>query len=164
MPGCRRSRSLLAQRDAARRDTENLEIAFAIGAGVLTLGILLIAAALLVRNNVSLARPERARANEAAILQATLETVREGIAYFTTEGLLCAFNASFFRLLDLPDALADLQQTRLADLRGSRRRAPSPTRSSRRQRRADRQRHPAHRLGRPRAGHLQGRRSPPAAS
>ena len=102
-------RRLLAQRDKDRRQTENLEIAFAIGAGVLTLGILLIAAALLVRNNVSLAAAERSRANEAAILQATLETVREGIAYFTSEGLLCAFNARFFALLDLPADLARLQ-------------------------------------------------------
>jgi hypothetical protein len=43
---------LLAQRDRQRRDTENLEISFAIGAGVLSLGIMLMAAALLVRNNV----------------------------------------------------------------------------------------------------------------
>ena len=41
---------------ASAAQTESLEIAFAIGAGVLTLGILLIAAAMLVRNNVSLAR------------------------------------------------------------------------------------------------------------
>src|SRR5207342_3018518 len=51
---------LLAQRDRQRRDTENLEIAFAIGAGVLSLGIMLMAAALLVRNNVSLAAAEHA--------------------------------------------------------------------------------------------------------
>jgi signal transduction histidine kinase/CheY-like chemotaxis protein len=100
---------LLAQRDRGRRDTENLEIAFAIGAGVLTLGILLLAAAALVRNNVSLVAAEKARANEAAILQATLETVREGIAYFTSDGLLCAFNSRFFTLLDLPAELARLQ-------------------------------------------------------
>ncbi len=108
---------LLAQRDGMRHDTENLEIAFAIGAAILTLGILLIAAALLVRNNLSLAESEKARANEAAILQATLETVREGIAYFTGDGLLSAFNASFFALLDLPAHLAVLQKTRIADLR-----------------------------------------------
>jgi len=100
---------LLAQRDRQRRDTENLEIAFAIGAGVLSLGIMLMAAALLVRNNVSLAAAEQARANEAAIVQATLETVREGIAYFTSAGVLCAFNARFFALLDLPADLARLQ-------------------------------------------------------
>lgn len=100
---------LLAQHDRQRRDTENLEIAFAIGAGVLSLGIMLMAAALLVRNNVSLTAAEQARANEAAIVQATLETVREGIAYFTAAGRLCAFNARFFSLLDLPADLSRLQ-------------------------------------------------------
>ncbi|HSS15145.1 MAG TPA: CHASE3 domain-containing protein, partial [Rhizomicrobium sp.] len=105
---------LLARHDRQRRDTENLEISFAIGAGVLSLGIMLMAAALLVRNNVSLALAEQARANEAAIVQATLETVREGIAYFTSAGLLCAFNARFFALLDLPVELGRLQ-ARLAD-------------------------------------------------
>lgn len=100
---------LLAQRDRQRRDTENLEISFAIGAGVLSLGIMLMAAALLVRNNVSLTEAEKARANEAAIVQATLETVREGIAYFTSDGLLCAYNARFFALLDLPADLGRMQ-------------------------------------------------------
>jgi signal transduction histidine kinase len=52
---------------------------------------------------------EQARANEAAIVQATLETVREGIAYFTSDGLLCAFNVRFFALLDLPADLARFQ-------------------------------------------------------
>ena len=108
---------LLAERERDRRRTELLEIAFAIGAGVLTLGLLLFAAAQLVRNNVSLAAAEKARANEAAILQATLETVREGIAYFTSEGVLCAFNATFFELLDLPRDLARLQQTMLPTFR-----------------------------------------------
>ncbi|MES2474106.1 MAG: response regulator, partial [Pseudomonadota bacterium] len=102
-------RQLLAERESERRQTEQLEIAFAIGAGVLTLGIMLLAAAALVRNNVSLAVAERARANEAAILQATLETVREGIAYFTSQGVLCAFNGRFFELLDLPRDLARLE-------------------------------------------------------
>ncbi|MBA2588292.1 MAG: CHASE3 domain-containing protein, partial [Alphaproteobacteria bacterium] len=115
--GVAEERRLLVQRDNARRETENLEIAFAIGAGVLTLGALLIAAAMLVRNNVSLGISEKARANEAAILQATLETVREGIAYFTSEGLLCAFNASFVTLLDLPPANAVLQKTRISELK-----------------------------------------------
>jgi signal transduction histidine kinase/DNA-binding response OmpR family regulator len=115
--GLSEEQRLLAQRSDQRRDTENLEIGFAIGAGVLTLGILLIAAALLVRNNVSLAAAEKSRANEAAILQATLETVREGIAYFTSDGLLCAFNAQFLALLDLPAQLAVLQKTNIAELR-----------------------------------------------
>jgi len=115
--GLKEELGLLAQRDRERRETENLEIAFAIGAGVLTLGILLIAAAMLVRNNVSLAASERARANEAAILQATLETVREGIAYFTSEGLLCALNTRFPELLGLPADQVLVQKTRLPELR-----------------------------------------------
>jgi signal transduction histidine kinase/CheY-like chemotaxis protein len=114
--GVAEEHALLARRDADRRHVENLEITFAIGAAVLTLGILLLAAALLVRNNLSLTEAERARANEAAILQATLETVREGIAYFTSDGLLCAFNAGFFTLLDLPPHLAVLQKTQLSQL------------------------------------------------
>ena len=110
---------LLAARDANRRQQETMEIAFAIGAGVLTLGILLIAAALLVRNNISLGVAERARANEAAILQATLDTVRDGVAYFTSEGTLCAFNAGFFRLLELPDMLARIRTTNLSQLQAA---------------------------------------------
>ena len=110
---------LLAQRESGRRQTENLEIASAAAVGLFMLGILLAAAALLVRNNISLAAAEKARANEAAILQATLETVREGVAYFTAAGLLCAFNARFFRLLDLPERLAVLQETQISDLKAA---------------------------------------------
>ena len=114
--GLAEEQRLLAERDSSRRRQESLAITFALAAAMLTLAVLLAAAILLVRNNVSLAAAERARANEAAILQATLETIREGIAYFTSEGLLCAFNANFFRLLDLPERLAVLQKTRLSDL------------------------------------------------
>jgi signal transduction histidine kinase/CheY-like chemotaxis protein len=115
--GLAEEEGLLVQRDAGRRQQELLEVGFAIGAGVLTLGILLIAAAMLVRNNVSLGVAERARANEAAILQATLETVRDGVAYFTSDGTLCAFNAGFFRLLELPESLAKIRTSNLAQLR-----------------------------------------------
>ncbi len=113
--GLAEEQHLLDIREHDRRDTENWEIAFAVGAGALTLVILLLAAALLVRNSVSLAAAERARANEAAILKATLETVREGIAYFTADGILCAFNGGFQALLQLPQDLVRLQQTRLTD-------------------------------------------------
>ena len=115
--GVAEERRLLVERDNHRRDVENLEVSFAVGAVVLTLGILLIAAAMLVRNNVSLAASEKSRANEAAILQATLETVREGIAYFTSDGLLCALNARFPDLLDLPADQVVVQKTRLPELR-----------------------------------------------
>ena len=113
--GLAEEQRLLDVRERGRRGTENLEISFAVGAGALALGILLLAAALLVRNNISLASAERARANEAAILKATLETVREGVAYFSSAGLLCAVNSRFPVLLDLPDHLARSQQTQLAD-------------------------------------------------
>ena len=110
---------LLARREDERRHTEDLEVASAAGVGLFMLGILLAAAALLVRNNISLAAAEKARANEAAILQATLETVREGVAYFTSAGLLCAFNARFFRFLNLPERLAVTAQTRISDLKAA---------------------------------------------
>jgi signal transduction histidine kinase/DNA-binding response OmpR family regulator len=100
--------ALLAERDRQRRQSENLFVVTAIVAGIVTLGILLLAAAALVRNNLNLAAAEKARADEAAILRATLETVRDGVAYFTSEGLLCAYNARFFTLLALPQRLARL--------------------------------------------------------
>ncbi len=114
--GMAQEQALLRVRNQERNDQQRYEIAFAVGVAVLALGILLIAAAMLVRNNLSLAHAERARANEAAILQATVDTVRDGVAYFTSEGLLCAFNANFFRLFELPASLARIQVTKLADL------------------------------------------------
>ncbi|HWY63466.1 MAG TPA: response regulator [Rhizomicrobium sp.] len=112
--GLAEEQKLLDERDATRRQQERLEIAFAGGAGLLVMSIFLFAAAMLVRSNISLGASERARANEAAILQATLETVRDGIAYFTSDGLLCAFNAGFFHLLNLPEG--KIRHTRLAQL------------------------------------------------
>jgi signal transduction histidine kinase/CheY-like chemotaxis protein len=124
--GLAEEQQLLDRRERDRRATEDLELAFAVGAAVLTLGILLLAAALLVRNNIRLSVAERARANEAAVLQATLETVREGIAYFTSDGLLCAINGRFPLLLKLPPELSRLQQTRLADFESLGRAAFAP--------------------------------------
>ena len=114
--GMAAEQALLGVRDRERDELERYEIAFAVGVASLALVILLIAAALLVRKNLGLAQAEKSRANEAAILQAIVDTVRDGIAYFTAEGLLCAFNSNFFRLLDLPASLARLQVTKLADL------------------------------------------------
>jgi signal transduction histidine kinase/DNA-binding response OmpR family regulator len=118
--GLDEEQKLLSQRDATRSEQETLEVAFAVGAGVLTLGILLLAAAMLIRNNISLGESERARANEAAVLQATLETVRDGVAYFTSDGLLCAFNATFLRLLGIPEGAAIIRRTTLKDLAAGR--------------------------------------------
>ncbi len=114
--GMAAEQALLRVRNHQRDEQQRYEIAFAVGVALLALIILLVAAALLARNNLDLAKAERARANEAAILQATVDTVRDGIAYFTSEGVLCAFNDNFFRLLDLPTSLARLQATRLSDL------------------------------------------------
>ena len=114
--GMAEEQKLLAQRDANRREQERFEIAAAILTGLLTLGILLVAAALLVRSNLGLTKAERDRANEAAILQATLDNAREGIAYFSSTGLLCTSNAHFFCLLNLPESMAN-RSTHLPDLR-----------------------------------------------
>jgi signal transduction histidine kinase/CHASE3 domain sensor protein len=97
--------NLLDRRDRERRQSENVVIVSSIVAAIAVLGILLLAAGALVRNNISLAAAEKARANEAAILQATLESVRDGVAYFTSDNLLCAFNGQFFTLLGLPPDL-----------------------------------------------------------
>ena len=110
--GLAEEQRLLATRDQTRRDSEDIVVRSAILAALLTLGILLAAAVLLVRNNVRLAAAEKSRANEAAILQATLESVRDGVAYFTSDGTLCAFNAQFFELLGLPRDLARLNITK----------------------------------------------------
>jgi len=114
--GMAEEQALLRVRNQQRDEQQRYEVAFAVGVAVLALGILIIAAAMLVRNNLSLAAAEKARANEAAVLQATIDTVRDGIAYFTSDGTLCAFNSNFFRLLDLPSRLARLQATNLKEL------------------------------------------------
>ena len=114
--GMAEEQGLLQLRNHQRDVQERYEVAFAVGVAILALGVLLISAAMLVRNNLGLAAAEKARANEAAILQATIDTVRDGIAYFTADGLLCAFNNNFFRLLDLPNRLARLQVTTIKDL------------------------------------------------
>ncbi len=106
--GLAEEQRLLEARDQTRRQSEDVVVRSALVAALLTLGILLGAAVLLVRNNIRLAAAEKSRANEAAILQTTLESVRDGVAYFTSDGTLCAFNAQFFDLLGLPRDLARL--------------------------------------------------------
>ena len=97
---------LLRVRNQAETDQKNYEIGFAVAVALLALAVLLTAAALLVRNNVRLTDAERIRAREASILRATLDTVRDGVAYFAADGTLRAFNRQFFRLLDFPDSVA----------------------------------------------------------
>ena len=113
--GMSEEQGLLQTRNQQEVDQKNYEIIFAVSVALLALAVLLAAAALLVRNNVRLTEAERMRARQAEMLQATLDNVRDGIAYFADDGRLSAFNRQFFRLLDFPDALAN-DRTTLAEL------------------------------------------------
>ena len=97
---------LLAERVAARRKAERDEILYTSLAALVALAVMLGTAILLILNNLRLTRSERMLENESAILQTTLDTIRDGIAMFATNGELCVFNENFFAFMDLPDALA----------------------------------------------------------
>ena len=109
--GMTEEQGLLLTRNQQSVDQKNYEVVFAVSMALLALVVLLAAAAYLVRNNVRLAEAERMRAHEAAVLRATLDNVRDGVAYFAADGRLSAFNREFFRLLDFPDALAQDRTT-----------------------------------------------------
>jgi signal transduction histidine kinase/CheY-like chemotaxis protein len=109
--GMTEEQGLLRMRNQQESDQKNYEILFAVSVALLALAVLLVAAGLLVRNNVRLSEAERMRAGEAEVLQATLDNVRDGVAYFAADGRLSAFNRQFFRLLDFPDALANDRTT-----------------------------------------------------
>jgi len=107
---------LLAQRIAARQLAERNEIYAAAAAALIALFVLLCAASLLVRSNVRLVKSEKRLENESAILQTTLDTIRDGIAMFASDGELCVFNDNFIRFFGLPKALAR-KGVNLSDLR-----------------------------------------------
>ncbi len=109
---------LLAQRIATRRLAERNEIIAASLAALVALFALLATAALLVRSNARLSSSETRLANESAILQTTLDTIRDGIAMFASDGELCVFNGSFFKFLGLPQTLAR-KGSRLEDFRAA---------------------------------------------
>src|SRR5665213_402101 len=109
--GMTQEQGLLRMRNQQETDQKNYEVLFAVSVALLALAVLLVAANLLVRNNVRLSEAERMRAREAEVLQDTLNNVRDGVAYFAADGTLCAFNRQFFRLLDFPDALANDRTT-----------------------------------------------------
>jgi len=104
--GMSEERRLLDDRIAARRAVERNEILTAVLVAVLAFLILLIAAFLIVRNNVRLALSESLRARQARVLQATLDNIRDGILVFDEEQKVAAFNEIFFRLMDFPTSLA----------------------------------------------------------
>jgi len=97
---------LLRERSAERHRVERNEVVATSLAAVVALFVILGTALLLVRSNVNLARSEQKLANESAILQTTLDTIRDGIAMFASDGELCVFNESFFKFAGFPDALA----------------------------------------------------------
>jgi signal transduction histidine kinase/DNA-binding response OmpR family regulator len=76
------------------------------GGGSLAFLVLLAITALLLRNNLRLGRVERTLAEKAALLQGTLDSIRDGIAAFDARGYLRAFNGHFFDLLGFPREMA----------------------------------------------------------
>jgi signal transduction histidine kinase/CheY-like chemotaxis protein len=104
--GLGEEKRLLQQRIEARRMAEWYEILSAVFVTIIAIIILLVAAVLLVRNNVRLALSEALRARQARVLQATLDNIRDGIVVFDDENKLAAFNEIFFRLMDFPTKLA----------------------------------------------------------
>jgi signal transduction histidine kinase/DNA-binding response OmpR family regulator len=104
--GMEEERRLLDFRIEARRAVERNEILTAILVAMLALLVFLIAAFLIVRNNIRLALSEALRARQARILQATVDNIRDGILVFDEEAKVAAFNEIFFRLMDFPTSLA----------------------------------------------------------
>ena len=98
--------ALLKARTDERRRVERNEIVASSLAAVVALFVILGAALLLVRSNRNLSVSERKLANESAILQTTLDTIRDGIAMFASNGELCVFNDNFFKFTGLPRDLA----------------------------------------------------------
>lgn len=104
--GMAEEKRLLDARIEARRAVERNEILAAVLIAVIALLVFLIAAFLLVRNNVRLALSEALRARQARVLQATVDNIRDGILVFDEEAKVAAFNEIFFRLMDFPSSLA----------------------------------------------------------
>src|ERR1700741_2061279 len=104
--GMAEENALLKNRTEERRRVERNEIVATSLAALVALFVILGSVLLLVRSNQSLSQSERKLANESAILQATLDTIRDGIAMFASSGELCAFNDNFFVLTGFPKDLA----------------------------------------------------------
>jgi signal transduction histidine kinase/CHASE3 domain sensor protein/DNA-binding response OmpR family regulator len=97
---------LLAQRIAQRHAAEDREIIAVMIAAAAVLLALLLAGFVLVRNNVRLTRSEAEREQQASLLQATLNNIRDGVAVFDNAGKLVAFNDNFFGCMGFPAELA----------------------------------------------------------
>jgi signal transduction histidine kinase/DNA-binding response OmpR family regulator len=97
---------LLGQRTQAARTSEEKMFVSALVGAVLAFLVVMLATILLMRYNRTLKRSEAERAHQANILQATLDSIRDGIAVFETDNTLAAFNLNFFHLLNFPPELA----------------------------------------------------------
>ena len=91
-------------RDAAGLESRTTLVAYT--GVVLALLFLLVITALLLRNNLRLSRVEKTLAEKAALLQATLDNIRDGVVAFDAMGRLRAFNKHFFEFLDFPREMA----------------------------------------------------------
>ena len=98
---------LLGARAAQTRALERSTLITAIAGSTFVLATLIAVVLLLWRSNSELARSEAGRARQATILQATLDSIRDGIAVFESDMTLAGFNPNFFRLAGLPASLAE---------------------------------------------------------
>jgi len=112
-------RSFLALRRLHTRSLERSTLILVLLSMFCALLTLVGAVVLLVWSNRRLARSEAVRTQQALMLQATLDNIRDGIAVFGRDGRLDAFNPQFFALADFPLSLAQygaaLEQFRKAD-------------------------------------------------
>ncbi|HUD53317.1 CHASE3 domain-containing protein [Parvibaculum sp.] len=98
--------ALLSVRSQSARDLEQRTTTVTLIGSALAIIFLLGSSALLLRSNVRLTRTEKTLAQKATLLQATLDSIRDGIAAFDAQGRLRAFNTRFFSLLEFPGELA----------------------------------------------------------
>jgi signal transduction histidine kinase/CheY-like chemotaxis protein/CHASE3 domain sensor protein len=114
--------ALLDARRDERRKYENQMIAVVVAGSTLALAIILFALGMLVRSNREISKSEKGRAYQADMLQASLDSIRDGVAVFDSRGLLCAYNENFISLLGLPKALTQ-SGTNLSQFEDAARRA-----------------------------------------
>jgi len=97
--------SFLDTRRTDRRRYESQMIGAAVAGSVLALAIILFALVMLVRSNREISKSDAQRAYQAEMLQATLDSIRDGVAMFDSHGNLCAYNENFISLLGFPKTL-----------------------------------------------------------
>ncbi len=87
-------------------ETQHRVLVVAVAGSVLGLLVIVIGSLVLMVSNLRLRRAERRMERQSTVLQATLDNIRDGIAFFSPSGRLSAFNRNFFNLLDFSDELA----------------------------------------------------------